>query len=197
MYRRPPMTRNKVATAAKIPITHNLRPLMTSGMVLAARTCGAGVAAIKSAAAETMRCACMGALHKGFVGPPRWESRALLAGGGAPPYVVAKVGGQYAVPDRGQPPEVVTHRGGHAISGVHRPDLRCQPVRTPRLPDATWPDLTAQVDAGADGRVGSPMTGPGTDASARQLPRRAVRVSGRQRWLVVVCQTTHRGPVPD
>src|SRR5689334_6412236 len=87
MYRRAPTTRNKLATAARIPMIHNLRPSMTSGMVFAARTCGAAAAAIKSPAAETMLCAYMGGLHKGFVRPPRWEPHAVLAGGGAPPYV--------------------------------------------------------------------------------------------------------------
>src|SRR4051794_30562363 len=98
MYRRPPMTRNKVATAAKIPMIHNLRPSMTSGMVFTAGTSGSGAAASRSPARETMVCACMGDLHKDSWDRLGGNLARMLAGGGAPPYVDAKVGGQYAVP---------------------------------------------------------------------------------------------------
>src|SRR6266545_1627243 len=152
MYRRPPTTRNRVATAARIPMIHTLRPSMTSGMVFAARTSGAGAAAIRSPAAETMVYAYMSGLHEGRWAAFGGEPRDVLAGGGAPPYVVCEGWWSvrpYRVP-ASRPRGAHPHRGGHAISGMHppRPTLSGQTNSPP-----TCPDLTAPNDAGHSSKV--------------------------------------------
>src|SRR6266498_120714 len=150
MYRRPPTTRNRVATAARIPMIHTLRPSMTSGMVFAARTSGAGAAAIRSPAAETMVYVYMSGLHEGRWAAFGGEPRDVLAGGGAPPYVVCE--GWWSVRPYRVPasrPGSTPHRGGHAISGMHppRPALSGQ-----TNPPPTCPKLTPPNDAGHTAR---------------------------------------------
>src|SRR5690242_4261591 len=100
---------------------HTLRASMTSGMLFGGDF-GAGAATIRSPSEERRLNACICGLQEGSWGRLRWETRDVLAGGGAPPYDVAKVGGQYAIPDPGQPPAGAhPHRGGHAINGMHPP----------------------------------------------------------------------------
>src|SRR6266545_468292 len=201
MYRRPPTTRNRVATAARIPMIHTLRPSMTSGMVFAARTSGAGAAAIRSPAAETMVYAYMSGLHEGRWAAFGGEPRDVLAGGGAPPYVVCEGWWSvrpYRVP-ASRPRGAHPHRGGHAISGMHppRPTLSGQTNSPP-----TCPDLTAPNDAGhsphampCQDQAGTPV-----DRCQRRCAYRSGtaprRLADPQKTLSAWATSTRRTPRP-